>query len=46
MNFTLYHLVQTRACGFYEKSGYRVIGQLTDYPPGATYFWLRKDFVT
>lgn len=35
-----------QARGFYEKYGYRVIGQLTDYPPGATYFWLRKDFVT
>lgn len=33
-----------QARGFYEKVGYRVIGQLTDYPPGATYFWLRKDF--
>ena len=33
-----------QARGFYEKCGYRVIGELTDYPPGATYFWLRKDF--
>jgi GNAT superfamily N-acetyltransferase len=29
---------------FYEKYGYYVIGQLNDCPPGATYFWLRKDF--
>lgn len=35
-----------QARGFYEKCGYYVIGQLTDYPPGQTYFWLRKDFPT
>lgn len=34
-----------QARGFYEKAGYRVVGQLTDYPPGETYFWLRKDFL-
>ncbi len=28
---------------FYEKYGYSVIGVLTDYPPGSTYFWMRKD---
>ncbi|MDP9315272.1 MAG: GNAT family N-acetyltransferase [Chloroflexota bacterium] len=33
-----------QARGFYEKFGYYVIGQLTDYPPGESYFWLRKDF--
>jgi ribosomal protein S18 acetylase RimI-like enzyme len=33
-----------QARGFYEKAGYHVVGQLTDYPPGETYFWLRKDF--
>ena len=33
-----------QARGFYEKRGYRVAGALEDYPPGATYFWLRKDF--
>jgi len=33
-----------QARGFYEKYGYYVVGQLTDYPPGTTYFWLRKDF--
>ncbi|HEY0601262.1 MAG TPA: GNAT family N-acetyltransferase [Herpetosiphonaceae bacterium] len=35
-----------QARGFYEKAGYQVVGQLTDYPPGETYFWLRKDFGT
>lgn len=35
-----------QARGFYEKAGYQVVGALTDYPPGATYFWLRKDFPT
>ena len=33
-----------QARGFYEKAGYQVVGALVDYPPGATYFWLRKDF--
>jgi RimJ/RimL family protein N-acetyltransferase len=33
-----------QARGFYEKAGYRVVGALTDYPPGETYYWLRKDF--
>lgn len=33
-----------QARGFYEKAGYRVVGQLADYPPGETYYWLRKDF--
>jgi ribosomal protein S18 acetylase RimI-like enzyme len=33
-----------QARGFYEKAGYQVIGALEDYPPGATYYWLRKDF--
>lgn len=35
-----------QARSFYEKAGYQVVGQLTDYPPGETYFWLRKDFGT
>jgi len=29
---------------FYEKYGYRVVGQLDDYPPGHTFYWMRKDF--
>ena len=29
---------------FYEKCGYRVVGMLENYPPGATLYWLRKDF--
>lgn len=32
-----------QARGFYERLGYMVIGQLDDYPPGHTFFWLRKD---
>jgi N-acylglucosamine-6-phosphate 2-epimerase len=32
-----------QARGFYEKEGYRVVGELVDYPPGATYYWMRKD---
>jgi GNAT superfamily N-acetyltransferase len=33
-----------QARGFYESRGYRVIGQLDDYPPGECLYWLRKDF--
>lgn len=33
-----------QARGFYEKLGYRVIGQLDDYPPEHTYYFMRKDF--
>ena len=28
---------------FYEKFGFRIVGQLNDYPPGQTRFTLRKD---
>ena len=28
---------------FYEKQGYRVVGELEDYPPGSSYYWMRKD---
>ena len=33
-----------QARGFYEKLGYRVVGQLDDYPPGRIFYWMRKDF--
>ncbi len=32
-----------QARGFYEKQGYRVVGKLEDYPPGAALYTLRKD---
>lgn len=32
-----------QARGFYEKQGYRVIGALEDFPPGETFYWLRKE---
>jgi hypothetical protein len=32
-----------QARGFYEKEGYSVVGEMAGYPPGATYFWMRKD---
>jgi GNAT superfamily N-acetyltransferase len=32
-----------QARGFYEKMGYRVVGQIDDFPPGATDYTLVKD---
>jgi N-acylglucosamine-6-phosphate 2-epimerase len=32
-----------QARGFYEKEGYRVVGEMAGYPPDAAYFWMRKD---
>lgn len=29
---------------FYEKHGYRVVGQMDNFPPGHTLYTLRKDF--
>jgi GNAT superfamily N-acetyltransferase len=29
--------------GFYEGEGYHVVGEMADYPPGATYYWMRKE---
>jgi GNAT superfamily N-acetyltransferase len=34
-----------QARGFYEKYGYRVVGALEGYPPGTTYYWMRKDLL-
>lgn len=33
-----------QALGFYEKRGYRVFGQLDDYPPGHTRYFLMTTF--
>ena len=33
-----------QARGFYERLGYRVVGELVDYPPGEALYWMRKDF--
>jgi hypothetical protein len=27
----------------YEKFGYRVVGEMTDLPPGGAFYWMRKD---
>jgi N-acylglucosamine-6-phosphate 2-epimerase len=32
-----------QARGFYEKEGYRVVGEMAGYPQGAVYYWMRKD---
>lgn len=31
-----------QALSFYQQLGYEVVGALEDYPPGQTYYWLRK----
>jgi GNAT superfamily N-acetyltransferase len=28
---------------FYEKNGYIIVGALDDYPPGESFYWLRKE---
>lgn len=33
-----------QARGFYEKCGYKVVGQLDEYPPGQTFYWMKKKF--
>ncbi len=32
-----------QARGMYEKLGYRVVGEMTDFPPGGAMYWMRKD---
>jgi len=34
-----------QARAFYEKQGYQIIGELKNYPPGCSYYWMRKDLV-
>ncbi len=31
-----------QALGFYQHLGYRIVGQLDDYPDGCTLYWLHK----
>lgn len=33
-----------QAPAFYQRLGYRIIGQMDDYPPGHTWFMLRREF--
>ena len=37
------HTFSFQAREFYERLGYRVIGELTDHPPGESLYWLRKE---
>ncbi len=30
---------------FYEKNDYIIVGELRDYPPGQSFFWMRKDLI-
>ena len=31
-----------QALRFYDRLGYRIVGQMADYPEGFTYYWLQK----
>jgi GNAT superfamily N-acetyltransferase len=37
--------LDTQAPGFYQKLGYRIVGQFDDYPPGNCAYLLRKDLL-
>jgi uncharacterized protein (DUF952 family)/GNAT superfamily N-acetyltransferase len=37
------HTFSFQARGFYEKHGYRVVGELTGFPPGESLYWMRKE---
>ena len=39
-HLTTYHF---QARGFYEKSGYRVVGRLDGYPPDGAMYWMAKE---
>ena len=41
--FAHVHTFSFQARGFYERLEYRVIGQLDDYAPGVTLYWLKRD---
>ena len=34
-----------QAQGFYERLGYHIVGRQKDFPPGRTFFWLRKELI-
>ena len=34
-----------QARGFYEKCGYRVTGELKEYPPGHVFYWMCKSLL-
>lgn len=34
-----------QALGFYRALGFDIVGQLEDFPPGETLFWVRKELV-
>jgi GNAT superfamily N-acetyltransferase len=40
------HTFSFQARGFYEKLGYRLIGEVRDWPPGHSFYWLTKDLRT
>ena len=42
-NFIWVQTFSWQARGFYEKNGFRIVGQLDNYPPRHTRYTLRKD---
>jgi N-acylglucosamine-6-phosphate 2-epimerase len=32
-----------QARGFYEQLGFTVVGELGDYPPGESFYWMKKE---
>lgn len=42
-NFIWVQTFSWQALGFYQKLGFRIVGQLDNYPPDHTLFTLRKD---
>ena len=34
-----------QALEFYTKLGYTIVGELKDYHPGESFFWLRKELI-
>ena len=34
-----------QAKDFYEKYGFHIIGEIKDYPPGSSYYTMRKDLI-
>lgn len=43
LNFIILRTFSFQAKEFFEKFGFKVIGEITDYPPGESYYTMRLD---